>query len=49
MQTLLGFPQADFRYDPDSLLLDTPQMTRSLEQLAQQLAARRPSVATATV
>ncbi len=49
MQTLLSLQQADFRYDPDSLLLDVPQMTKSLEQLAQQLATRRPSVSTAAV
>jgi hypothetical protein len=49
MQTLLGFPQADFRYDPDALLLDMPQMSKDLEQLAQQVAARRPSISTAAV
>ncbi|HEX8433563.1 HD domain-containing phosphohydrolase [Archangium sp.] len=49
MRTLLSLQQADFRYDPDSLLLDVPQMARSLEQLSQQLAARRPSISTPTV
>jgi HD-GYP domain-containing protein (c-di-GMP phosphodiesterase class II) len=49
IQTLLGFPQADFRYDPDALLLDMPQMSKDLEQLAQQVAARRPSISTAAV
>jgi HD-GYP domain-containing protein (c-di-GMP phosphodiesterase class II) len=49
MQTLLSFQQADFRYDPDSLLLDVPQMSKDLEQLAQLLAARRPSIATPAV
>ncbi|MFY0530484.1 DUF4388 domain-containing protein [Archangium gephyra] len=43
MQTLLSFFQADFRYDPDSLLLDTPQMDKDLEVLAQQVAMRRPT------
>ena len=49
LQTLLGFPQADFRYDPDSLLLDVPQLDKDPEQVAQLLAARRPSVSTPTV
>jgi DNA-binding NarL/FixJ family response regulator len=49
LQTLLGFPQADFRYDPDSLLLDVPQLDKDPEQVAQLLATRRPSVSTPTV
>ncbi|WPB80910.1 DUF4388 domain-containing protein [Archangium violaceum] len=49
MQTLLGFQQADFRYDPDSLLLDTPQMDKDLEALAQQVAVRRPTMSMPTV
>lgn len=49
MQTLLGFHQADFRYDPDSLLLDTPQMDKDLEVLSQHLPARRTTMSTPTV
>jgi len=49
MQTLLSFFQADFRYDPDSLLLDTPQMDKDLEVLAQQVAMRRPTTSMPTV
>ena len=49
MQTLLGFQQADFRYDPDSLLLDSPQMDKDLEVLAQQVAMRRPTMSVPTV
>jgi hypothetical protein len=49
MQTLLGFQQAEFRYDPDSLLLDTPQMDKDLEVIAQQVAMRRPTMSTPTV
>jgi HD-GYP domain-containing protein (c-di-GMP phosphodiesterase class II) len=49
MQTLLGFQQADFRYDPDALLLDTPQMDKDLEVLAQQVAMRRPTMSVPTV
>lgn len=49
MQTLLGFQQAEFRYDPDSLLLDTPQMEKDLEVIAQQVAMRRPTMSTPTV
>ena len=49
MQTLLGFQQAEFRYDPDSLLLDMPQMDKDLEVLAQQVAMRRPTMSTPTV
>lgn len=49
LQTLLGFQQADFRYDPDSLLLDVPQMSKDLEAVAQLAAVRRPSMTTAAV
>lgn len=49
LQTLLGFTQADFRYDPDSLLLDMPQLDKELEALAQQLVPRRASVVVPTV
>jgi HD-GYP domain-containing protein (c-di-GMP phosphodiesterase class II)/DNA-binding response OmpR family regulator len=48
-QTLLAFRQADFRYDPDSLLLDVPQMNKTPEALLQQFASRKTSIATATV
>lgn len=44
LQTLLGLPQADFRYDPDALLLDVPQIGRSLETLAQQATTRRATL-----
>jgi hypothetical protein len=46
LQTLLGFLQADFRYDPDSLLLDVPQLDKDLTALAQQASMRRPSIST---
>ncbi len=49
LQTLLTFRQADFRFDPDSLLLDMPQMTRDLESVAQQTQANRTTVAVPTV
>ncbi|OJH39912.1 hypothetical protein BON30_12560 [Cystobacter ferrugineus] len=49
LQTLLGFTQADFRYDPDSLLLDVPQLDLELESLAQRLVPRRSSVYVPTV
>jgi hypothetical protein len=49
LQTLLGFTQADFRYDPDSLLLDPPQLDQELEALAQRIVPRRPTVALPTV
>ena len=49
LQTLLGFTQADFRYDPDSLLLDVPQLDKELEALAQQIVPRRASVVVPTV
>ena len=42
LQTLLGLKQADFRYDPDSLLLEMPQMDKDLEMLVKALAARKP-------
>lgn len=34
LQALLKLKQADFQYDPDALLLDTPQMDQDLEALA---------------
>ena len=49
LQTLLGFTQADFRYDPDSLLLDAPQLDQELESLAQRIVPRRSSVYIPTV
>jgi HD-GYP domain-containing protein (c-di-GMP phosphodiesterase class II) len=49
LQTILGFTQADFRYDPDSLLLDPPQLDQELEALAQRIVPRRPTVALPTV
>jgi response regulator RpfG family c-di-GMP phosphodiesterase len=49
LQTLLGLLQADFRYDPDSLLLDVPQLDKDLMVLAQQAAMRRPSISTPSV
>ena len=49
LQMLLGFKQADFRYDPDSLLLDVPQMTRALEEVSQQTVSNRTTVAVPTV
>lgn len=49
LQTLLGFTQADFRYDPDSLLLDVPQLDQELESLAQRFVPRRTSVYVPTV
>ncbi|WNG25582.1 DUF4388 domain-containing protein [Cystobacter fuscus] len=49
LQTLLGFTQADFRYDPDSLLLDVPQLDVELESLAQRIVPRRTSVYVPTV
>ena len=48
LQTLLQLRQADFQYDPDSLLLDVPQLDKDLEVLAKELAApRRPTSAPA--
>lgn len=48
LQALLQLRQADFQYDPDSLLLDVPQLDKDLEGLAQALSApRRPSSAPA--
>jgi HD-GYP domain-containing protein (c-di-GMP phosphodiesterase class II) len=41
IQSLLAIRQADFRYDPDSLLLDVPQLNKDLEVLAQQMTARK--------
>ncbi|WNG38405.1 DUF4388 domain-containing protein [Archangium violaceum] len=49
MQTLLSFQQADFRYDPDALLLDVPQMDKDLQVVAQQATTRRPTTTTAAV
>ncbi|QRK07807.1 DUF4388 domain-containing protein [Archangium violaceum] len=49
MQTLLSFQQADFRYDPDALLLDVPQMDKELQLVAQQATTRRPTTTTAAV
>jgi len=44
LQALLQLRQADFQYDPDSLLLDVPQLDKDLEVLAKELAApRRPA------
>ncbi len=48
LQALLQLRQADFQYDPDSLLLDVPQLNKDLEALAKELAApRRPTSAPA--
>jgi HD-GYP domain-containing protein (c-di-GMP phosphodiesterase class II)/DNA-binding response OmpR family regulator len=41
MQLLLGLSQADFRYEPDSLLLDVPQLDMDLEVLAQKATPRK--------
>ncbi|WP_434380886.1 HD domain-containing phosphohydrolase [Melittangium boletus] len=50
LQTLLGFHHADFRYDPDSLLVDAPQLDKAMDSVIQQITAvRRPSVAVPTV
>ena len=49
LQTLLAFRQAEFRFDPDSLLLDVPQMTKDLEEVAQQAHAHRTTVAVPSV
>lgn len=49
LQMLLGFKQADFRYDPDALLLDVPQMTKDLEAVSQQTVSNRTTVAVPTV
>jgi len=49
LQTLLGFHQADFRYDPDSLLLDPPHLDKAMDSVIQQIAVRRPSVSVPTV
>jgi DNA-binding NarL/FixJ family response regulator len=45
IQSLLAIRQADFRYDPDSLLLDVPQLNKDLEVLAQQMTARKETQA----
>ncbi|ATB26916.1 HD domain-containing phosphohydrolase [Melittangium boletus] len=49
LQTLLGFHQADFRYDPDSLLLDPPHLDKAMDSVIQQIAVRRPTVSVPTV
>lgn len=43
LQALLQLRQADFQYDPDSLLLDVPQLDKELEGLARDLSAPRRS------
>lgn len=40
LQALLQLRQADFQYDPDSLLLEMPQFSKDLEALAKELAAQ---------
>jgi HD-GYP domain-containing protein (c-di-GMP phosphodiesterase class II) len=48
LQGLLQLRQADFQYDPDALLLDVPQLSKDLEQLAKEAATpRRPTSAPA--
>ena len=49
LQMLLGFKYADFRFDPDALLLDVPQMTKDLEGLSQQTVSNRATMAVPSV
>jgi hypothetical protein len=41
MQALLQLRQADFQYDPDSLLLDMPHLEKELEVVVKELSGRR--------
>jgi HD-GYP domain-containing protein (c-di-GMP phosphodiesterase class II) len=43
MAALLNLRQADFQYDPDSLLLDMPHLDKELEAVVKDLGARRPA------
>ncbi|ADO73016.1 HD domain-containing phosphohydrolase [Stigmatella aurantiaca] len=43
MQALLQIKQAEFQYDPDSLLLDIPHLDKELEGVAKELSTRRAS------
>jgi response regulator RpfG family c-di-GMP phosphodiesterase len=45
MQALLNLRQADFQYDPDSLLLDMPHLEKELELVVKELGARRTASA----
>jgi response regulator RpfG family c-di-GMP phosphodiesterase len=45
MTALLNLRQADFQYDPDSLLLDLPHLDKELEAVVKDLGARRPAQA----
>ncbi|HEX8702501.1 MAG TPA: HD domain-containing phosphohydrolase [Myxococcaceae bacterium] len=45
MQALLNLRQADFQYDPDSLLLDMPHLDKELEAVVKDLGARRAASA----
>ncbi len=45
MQALLNLRQADFQYDPDSLLLDMPHLDKELETVVKDLSTRRAASA----
>jgi HD-GYP domain-containing protein (c-di-GMP phosphodiesterase class II)/DNA-binding NarL/FixJ family response regulator len=45
MQALLNLRQADFQYDPDSLLLDMPHLEKELEAVVKELSGRRAATA----
>ncbi|MDY7224978.1 HD domain-containing phosphohydrolase [Hyalangium rubrum] len=45
MQALLQMKQADFQYDPDSLLLELPHLDKDLDQVVKELGVRRSATA----
>jgi len=45
MTALLNLRQADFQYDPDSLLLDMPHLDKELEAVVKDLGGRRTATA----